>query len=253
MKIGIIGANGFLGKTLAQRFTLLGQVYGITRQNYEHFKQESFDVLVNADGNSRRYWANQNPVEDFEASVKSVYRSLFDFNTERYVFISTSDVYPLQGNENTREDIGVDQVLSPYGFNKLLAERIVRNYSASYLILRCSALIGKDLKKGVVKDILDGTPLFVTLESKLQLITTSEVANVILYLVNRQKKNVIYNVGGRGSITVREIASMLGKKVTTRKDAMIDFHEMCVDKLASEYPLKSSAEYLNDFVHGVSI
>src|SRR5579884_3877497 len=129
MKIGIIGANGFLGKTLAQRFTLLGQVYGITRQNYEHFKQESFDVLVNADGNSRRYCANQNPVEDFEASVKSVYRSLFYFNTERYVFISTSDVYPLQGNENTREDIGVDQVLSPYGFNKLLAERIVRNYS----------------------------------------------------------------------------------------------------------------------------
>jgi nucleoside-diphosphate-sugar epimerase len=252
VKIGVIGANGFLGRTLVERFTFFGHVVSsITRESYEHFKRQHFDVLVNADGNSKRYWANQNPTEDLEASVRSVYQSVFDFESEKYILISTSDVYPTQGVQHTREEQEIDQPLSPYGFNKLLAEMIVKNYLASYVILRCCAMIGKDLRKGVVKDIIDGTPLFVTLESRLQLITTVEVANVIQYLIDHKKEREVYNVAGRDSMTVKEIASLCGKEVKVRNDAVTDFHEICVEKLTSEYPLKSSAEYLSDFLRGV--
>lgn len=249
MKIGVIGANGFLGSTLCDIFTSFGhEVRGITRESYVNHKQQRFDVLVNANGNSRRYWANQYPIEDFDASVKTVYQSMFDFITEKYVLISSSDIYPRQGPEHTKEESKFDQTIAPYGFNKLLAESIVKNYSKSYLILRCSAMIGKNLKKGVIKDILDGTPLFVTLESKLQLITSSEVARIILSLIDKGRENETFNVGGQGSISVKEIASFFGKDIRIREDAITDFHEVCVDRLASVYLLKHSAGYLREFV-----
>ena len=48
-----------------------------------------FDAIVNANGNSKKYLAEQDPQLDYEMSVESVSRSLADFRFETYVFISS--------------------------------------------------------------------------------------------------------------------------------------------------------------------
>jgi hypothetical protein len=69
---------------------------------------ESFDIFINANGNSKKYWANQNPLLDFDVSVTSVYKTLFDFKFKKYIYLSSLDIF-----KN-----------SVYGKNKLIAEEI---------------------------------------------------------------------------------------------------------------------------------
>ncbi len=91
--IGILGANGNLGSDLARFLGDKFNVSSITKENYNDTRGKVFDVLVNANGNSRRFWANQNVLGDFSASTVSVYNSLFDFGFKKYIYISSSDVY----------------------------------------------------------------------------------------------------------------------------------------------------------------
>src|SRR5262245_31827752 len=92
--IGILGGGGMLGSDLAEYFKARGHhVVAIDRDNYSTQRGAQFDILINANGNSRRFWANEHPLEDFEASTVSVYRSLVDFTFNFYIYISSSDVY----------------------------------------------------------------------------------------------------------------------------------------------------------------
>ena len=106
MKIIILGAEGFLGSALFNHLKVSYDVLGIDISNYKtNFGKES-DIIINADGNSKRYWANENIIEDFIASTLSVYKTFFDFKAKYYIYISSVDVYNnhddiLQTNEDT--------------------------------------------------------------------------------------------------------------------------------------------------------
>ena len=67
MNIGIIGSGGFLGKNLVSTFRNYN-VIEITKPNYNSLVNHQFDVLINSNGNSKKFWANQNPIEDFVLS-----------------------------------------------------------------------------------------------------------------------------------------------------------------------------------------
>ena len=56
---------------------------------------------------------------------------------------------------------------------------IIKKYSKKFLILRPSTILGTNLKKGPVYDILQGNPLFITTNSSLQIITTFTIAKII--------------------------------------------------------------------------
>ncbi len=78
MRVAILGAAGFLGRNLVDYFSKAGHdVVPITSTNYESTKDTKYDLFVNSDGNSKRFWANLHPAEDFSASVLSVYHSVF--------------------------------------------------------------------------------------------------------------------------------------------------------------------------------
>jgi nucleoside-diphosphate-sugar epimerase len=247
MKIGIIGSSGFLGSAVAKfcEDSHLDSL-GITKENYSSLRGSDVDVLVNCNGNSRKFWANANPVEDFKASVLSTYKSLFDFKFGKYVFVSTSDVYPNYiARSIVSENYPIDhKELTPYGLNKFIAESIVTNYCRKYLILRCAALIGRGLKKGVIKDIIDGTPLFLTLTSRLQFIGTQEVAKIILRLIETNVFCETFNISGSSNIEVKELARIFNKDVRVRPNAEEQFYNMSVDKIASYYPVRSSRDYV---------
>src|SRR3989344_5127209 len=229
--IGILGGRGMLGSDLVR---LLGERYEATpidRDDYAKIKGSSFDVLVNANGNSRRFWANEHPAEDFELSTLSVMRSLFDFRCKKYIYISSPDVYENAASPATTEESspGNAQKLSPYGFHKRLGEELVRHYADDFLILRSAALLGGGLMKGIVYDVLQENELYVTLDSRVQFITTDAVAHIIELLLDKNATREIVNVGGIGVVTPAAIGALTGKLVRVRDNAQPQEYEMNVE------------------------
>lgn len=250
IKIGVIGQNGMLGLDLVKFLSASFEVDGITRENYKDHHETSFDVLINANGNSRRFWANQNIYSDFEQSTISVYKTLSDFKFKKYIYISSSDVYKDHSKTESTLESQVVKVegLCPYGFHKYLSEQIIRNNCPKYLILRMSMMLGSCIKKGPVFDILNNRPLFVTPDSCLQIINTKEVASIIEILITKSVDNDVFNVGGTGSLIVRKIAGILNKIPDYHRDAEKQQYEMDISKLSRLFPLKSSENYLQNFL-----
>lgn len=240
-----------LGSDLVRYLTQYFSVTAITKENYTSFLHTPFDIVINANGNSKRFWANQNVLEDFSLSTVSVYKSVLDFPTDLYIYISSSDVYANHtGKRYTKENQYSDtDRLSSYGLHKYLSEMVVRNHSSTYLILRCSMMLGSELRKGPLYDILHGKPLYITKESKLQMITTQEIAKCIQFLIQKKDKNKTYNIGGKGVVYFTNIRKYIDTPLSFSRNAEKQQYEMDVSTLESIYPLKTSVVYLQEFLN----
>ena len=62
------------------------QVTAIGRDNYQKFRGQSCDLLINANGNSKKFLADDDPAAEFDASVASVLRNFVDFPAKRATF-----------------------------------------------------------------------------------------------------------------------------------------------------------------------
>lgn len=240
-----------LGSDLVKYLSSFYSITSITKDNYAQNIHTMFDVVINANGNSRRYFANQNPQDDFFASTVSVMNSIFDFPSKFYIYISSSDVYENHTSEKyTKEKALIDTVnLQSYGFHKHLAELIVRKYKEKFLILRCSMILGTNLKKGPIYDLIYNHPLYITLHSRLQFITTQAIAQIIETLLKNSVANETLNIGGRGSFDFAKIRKLIDKKIQVSPRAETQIYEMNVRKIKSLYPaLKTSEEYLQEFI-----
>jgi len=93
--IYILGGQGFIGSGIASACESAGREYTIVDlHNYESFRGKKCRILINAAGNSKKFLTAQDPIRDFDASVRSVRTSLVDFACEKYVLISSAAVYP---------------------------------------------------------------------------------------------------------------------------------------------------------------
>lgn len=254
-RVAVIGAKGLLGADLMKFLSGFSEIVGIDKKNYDEHRGEKFNVLINANGNSRRFWADKHPLEDFEASTLSVYRTLLDFEVQKYIYISSSDVYENHATPATTSEtqpIAAGR-LSPYGFNKYVSEFLVRSRVNDFIILRSSMMLGTELRKGPIFDIMHGTPLFIAKDSRLQAISTRAIADIILLLCARGVSREIFNMGGRGAFDFREIKRTVSLSVKISPDAVRQEYEMDVTKLSKIFPLKTSREYLEEFLVGKKI
>lgn len=243
-----------LGSDLVRYLSASFDLTPINKENYHTFIGKKFDIIIDANGNSRRFWANQNPVEDFSASTFSVVKSIFDFPNDLYIYISSADVYEDHTNpEKTKESQEINpQKLSSYGFHKYLSELIIKKHQKRFLILRFPLLLGRNIKKGPFYDITHNVPLFVTLKTKLQLITTHAAAKIIETLLKNSVENDTINVGGKGSFVFTKLARYFGKEIQVSNDAETQTYEMNTEKIKRLYPdLKTSEEYLQEFIKGI--
>lgn len=252
IKVAVFGANGLLGQGLLSYLSSSYTIIPITRENYEQKKGKSFDVFINANGNSKRFWALENPLADFEASTASVYKTLFDFSFKKYIYISSSDVYSNPNDSITTQENSETDVrnLNAYGLHKYLSEQIVKNRVENYMILRSSMILGKAVSKGPFFDIKQKQPIFITLDSKLQLITIRAIAEVITALLSKNLKNEIYNMGGKGSFDFGNINKYFSEKIEVSDRALRQHYEMNVSNLQGIYRLKTSEEYLQEYLNG---
>ncbi len=238
MKIGILGGEGFIGSEIVRYFSNLKhyEIYSITKKNYYDHVNIAFDILVNANGNTSKHYANREPYIDFGLSTYTTFKSIYDFEFDKYILISTVDVYSRK--QNSREtDLITPVLLSSYGFNKYMSENIVKRYTDNHIILRCCSVIGNGMSKGVVNDIICKREIYINPKSKLQFINVYEIPKIIEYIGSGT-----YNICGEGNVRIEDI---IGDTPIVKKP-QLQMYDVNTSLLKSIYPIKTSREYVDE-------
>jgi len=256
MIVFVLGGEGFVGSAFVRAASRKHAVSVITRRNYEQFHGQSCDLFVNANGNSKKFLADREPVNEFDASVTSVLRSLLDFPAKRYVYLSTIDVYPhVDDPRRNHETAEIDpSMLSRYGLHKYLAEQLVRKYADRWLICRLGGMVGQGMWKNSIYDLLHDQPLRVDAESQYQFMNTDDVATIVLELLRVQSENDVLNVCGAGCISLSDVARMAGKPIVASNstDARRERYEVNIEKLRSFLPVPRTEESVQGFLLNVA-
>jgi nucleoside-diphosphate-sugar epimerase len=233
--IYVLGGAGFVGQAYVRLLRARGlPVTAVTRDNYGSLRGTACAVLVNANGNSSKPLAARDPLGDFDASARSVAASLEDFRAERYVFLSSGEVYPeTHAPEATREDQPIDPArLTRYGLHKLLAEQLVRGVHRRWLVVRMGGFVGPGLRKNAVFDVLTGAPVWLSPASALQFIDTDEAAALVWEgLVERGVEGEVVNLGAEGVLELGAFHRAVGSASAFRPGAPTLRHELSLDRL----------------------
>jgi nucleoside-diphosphate-sugar epimerase len=257
MQVTIIGANGFVGSAFARLLKNQPGVKltGVTRESYVEWRGLESDVLIDAAGNSRKFFADQSPAAEFEASVTHRLRTLLDFPARIHLHLSSVDVYnDLTSPDTTREDAPVDiSRSSRYGAHKLLAEQLVRHYASRWLIVRFAGMVGPGLRKNPVYDILRGEPLRIHPESRYQFLHTDDAAQIAWGLAQSGATGEVFNVCGDGLISPREISLLAGRPLNLTLLAAGDqprIANVSVEKIKGRTSLPATRQTIEAYVSG---
>jgi nucleoside-diphosphate-sugar epimerase len=193
MKIGIIGAHGFFGSVLhevAQADPGFLTV-PITRHTYQAAAAEGgFDVVVNSAMPSGRFWAHNNPDDDFRETVLKTHRIYHDFSSAKVVQISSVSARC--------------QRHTVYGRHKRAAEAIVDD--GKNLIVRLGPLYHATLSKGVILDIAHGRDVFVSASSRYGFTPVRWACEELLRSISQTG---VIEIGARDAISLESLAIAL--------------------------------------------
>ena len=145
----LIGHTGFVGSNLARQIAF-DAFYNSA--NINEIRNASFDCVVCAGIQAKKWWANQNEEQDW-VGICSLMDHLETVSAKQFVLISTVDVYPKPCGVD--EDSLIDPMSNhAYGKNRFFAEAFVQQQFQNHLILRLPGLFGDAIKKNVIHDLL---------------------------------------------------------------------------------------------------
>lgn len=234
MKVLILGSKGFIGTHCIDYFSSKGYtVYGCDviedyyTQNYflvdavnpdyrSILSKQQIDVVINASGAAHVSESFRKPLRDFELNSGNVYKILDAIKEEnpacKYLGLSSAAVYGNPDKLPVSEDEAV-KPLSPYGFHKMYAEQMCREFLNFYNIqssnLRIFSAYGPGLKKQLFWDLYlkcknsSHIELFGTGKETRDFIFVTDLIRVIeLVLKNAPFQGESINVGNGQEITI---------------------------------------------------
>ena len=149
MKTCLIGHTGFVGSNLASQYSFTDSY---NSKNISDIAGKEYDLIVCAGVQAKKWWANQNPAEDW-AGIEALLKHLDTVQAKRFAVISSVDVYP--------KITGVDEDFDchgepnhPYGSHRLRFEDEIRKRFEEVSLFRLPGLFGKGLKKNIIYDLM---------------------------------------------------------------------------------------------------
>ena len=158
MTILIIGSEGFIGSHCKDFFQLQGhdviccdvaqkqEVNYISKSSFGNdfsilFEGRNIDICINAAGSANVAYSYQYPERDFELNVSLVISLLGAIKNHapdcKFINLSSAAVY---GNPKVLPIAEIDELrpLSPYGYHKMLSEKLLTEYSHFFGLITCS-------------------------------------------------------------------------------------------------------------------
>lgn len=202
MNIVIIGSKGFIGSHCSNYFKSQGHhvigcdVVDSNEKNYflinslennftKLFKNEQVDFCINASGSANVSYSYEYPEKDFELNVSLVINILAAIKSHclscKFINFSSAAVYgnPLQ--LPIKEDSEL-RPLSPYGYHKMLSEKLLLEYHRFFNLKTCSLRVfsayGPGLRKQLFWDIYQKTRL----NTSINLFGTGEESRDFIYI-----------------------------------------------------------------------
>ncbi|MBF2028576.1 MAG: NAD(P)-dependent oxidoreductase [Oscillatoriales cyanobacterium C42_A2020_001] len=161
---GLIGYTGFVGSNLA-RSAKFDALYNT--QNIADIRGRTFEQLVCAAPQAKKWWANQNPETDLEL-IQQLINHLEQVQTWQFVLISSIDVFPQITDVDESFDC-TSLTNHAYGRNRLTLEQFVTAHFPCSYILRLPGLFGPGLRKNVIFDMIHQNDIEkITPESEFQ-------------------------------------------------------------------------------------
>lgn len=215
ISVAAVGANGYVGRALCNALTRNPKITlsCVTRENYAQMQKGSFDIIVNTAMPAKRFWAKNNPSDDFVETVKKTADLLYGWRFKKFIQISTLSARC--------------QLDTVYGRHKAAAEKLCG--FGDNLIVRLGPMYSIDLNKGVLLDMLEGRKVFVNGESKYCFAPLEFSAS---WVASNLDSSGIVEVGARNSIRLKEVADYLG--INVQFEGAVDNQE--VEKPLSIYP-----------------
>ena len=219
----VVGGNGFVGSSICSELKKKKTNFvKITRDNYSHYKNKEFRIIINAAMPSKRFWAKQNPELDYEETVTKTKNILLDFKFKKIIHISSVSARC--------------QLNTVYGKNKAISEELVKKTN-DYLIVRFAAMYGKDLTKGVLIDMINNSKVYINGKSKYSFTNVSWNAKWIVDNLNLKEKLV--EIGATDYIELNQLAKLINS--TSEFDGEID-EQIILNK---SYKFDSSMQVLS--------
>ena len=194
--IALIGSNGFVGESI-KKYILKDRdilLTCVTRENYEKAKNErKYDILINSAMPSKRFWAKQNPYKDFIETVEKTFCIVNDWKSSKIIQISSISAR--------------SQLNTIYGRHKAAAEKLLDK--ENNLILRLGPMYGQSLNKGVLIDMKNNDPVYVSKES---LYSFAPVDWVGKWIYQNLHLSGIVDIGGNNAVKLYEVAQRIGSK-----------------------------------------
>lgn len=191
----------------------------------EMLKDRKFDVIIDVSG------VNKNQMEILCGSL--------DFtDTKKFVFISSSAVYDIENLTipfKESDNLAPNKYWFDYGVNKIKAEKYLKKFfsdkSTKLIMLRPPYMYGENnyaqRESFIFNRITKDLPVILPSSNpKLQFLYTTDLANIIVTLLNKSGEDVeIYNVGNRSAVTSKEWVESCGKAMgKTPEIIMYDYH-----------------------------
>jgi UDP-glucose 4-epimerase len=257
LRLLVLGSEGFIGNHCIAYFFEKGHiVYGVDlfeqptkKYNYtkvsrlspeldELFSVQTFDAVINAAGSGSVHYSMAHPVLDFEANSLDTIRVLDAIRKHqpacKYLHLSSAAVYgnpkklPIQ-----EEDLTLP--LSPYGWHKLIAEHLCREYSTIFglrtAVARPFSVYGPGLKKQLFWDVFQkinaGVEGIVHLygtgnESRDYIFISDLITGLDTIITHGEMKGEAYNLASGIETKVEEAVSLFIKSLSLNIDLAFD-------------------------------
>jgi nucleoside-diphosphate-sugar epimerase len=191
MQIGLVGASGFVGRAISQRFEQLAkfECQPILRGDDFESKIREVDFVIYSANSAKRFFANSNPKIDREETLDKTIRFLNASNDKPFLLISSISCRT--------------QLDTAYGMNRKDCENAVLDYGGS--VVRLGPMFGATRLHDVVHDICENRKVFVSKDSKQSF--SSIDWNGAFIADNFTSWSGIVEIGARNTILLDDLAA----------------------------------------------